>query len=61
MKKEWDKIMHFHARDSQFCHWDQYLVQRDVVNRRPVDFEDPVSYMNGVLHIWTDAVWFHPE
>lgn len=39
----------------------KYLIQGDVVNGRPVDFEDLISNMNGVFHIWTDAVCVHSE
>lgn len=37
-----------------------YLIQRNIVNRRPINFQDPVSNMNGIFHIWTDEVWIHP-
>lgn len=39
----------------------EYLIQWDIVNRRPVNLKDPISNMNGVFHIWTDAVRVHPE
>lgn len=38
-----------------------HLVQRNVLNRRSVDLQDPITNMNGVLDIWTDALWVHPE
>lgn len=37
----------------------EYLIQRDIVNWCPVDLQDPVSNMNGIFHIWTDAVCVH--
>lgn len=39
----------------------QYLIQRNIVNGCPIDFQDPISNMNGIFHIWTDAVCIHPE
>lgn len=39
----------------------EYLIQWNIVNRRPVNLKDPISNMNGVFHIWTDAVRVHPE
>lgn len=38
----------------------RYLVQRNVVDGCPVDLEDPISNMNRVFHIWTNALLVNP-
>ena len=36
-----------------------YLIQGHIPNGCAIDFQDPVSNMNGILHIWTHAAWVH--
>lgn len=38
---------------------DPYLIQGHVPNGCAVDFQDPVSNMDGILHIWAHAAWVH--
>lgn len=37
-----------------------YLIQRDMANGGPVDLQDAVTNVDGVLHVRADAVWVHP-
>lgn len=37
-----------------------YLIQRDVADGGPVDLQDAVTNVDGVLHVGADAVWVHP-
>lgn len=36
-----------------------YLVQRHIPDGRAIDFQDPVSNVDGILHIWAHAAWVH--
>lgn len=39
--------------------WDPYLIQGHVPDGCAIDFEDPVSHVDGILHIWAHAAWVH--
>lgn len=38
---------------------DPYLIQGHVPNGCAIDLQDPVSNMDGILHIWAHAAWVH--
>lgn len=38
----------------------RYLVQRNVVDGRPIDLKDPITDMNRVFHIRTNALLVNP-
>lgn len=38
---------------------ESYLIQRHIPDGCAIDFQDPVSHMDGILHIWAHAAWVH--
>lgn len=36
-----------------------YLIQRHIPDGRAIDFQDPVSNVDGILHIWAHAAGVH--
>lgn len=47
------------ASNPAFQTRDSYLIQGHIPDGRAIDFQDPVSNMDGILHIWAHAAWVH--